>query len=327
MVVKNEENSRQIRGLAIISLGTQIKRINKLHYLVKSQSDESKWYNITKEYGHNKGWHQEGKWTCICPDVLFRHQICKHIYAVLLSKQLRKKTVSAHQQTDVAERVTESPVTSSETKPFCPKCQIDTNIVRDGVRHTKHGTDIQRYTCKSCHFRFVINSGFERARADAKCITAALDLYFKGVSLRKVADHLKQFYNIEITHVSIIKWIRKFSTGVKPFVDQLIPPHLSGVYHVDEMMVHVRREQTEVGHYQWLWNLMDNTTRFWISSMVSQRREATDARALFKDTKNKTKTPQPIIHDGLASYDEAFQKEFFTKESKNKKHTQCVSQK
>jgi len=33
--------------------------------------------------------------------------------------------------------------------------------------------------------------------------------------------------------------------------------------HVDEMMIHAKREQMEVVHYQWLWNLMDDTTRFW----------------------------------------------------------------
>jgi len=34
---------------------------------------------------------------------------------------------------------------------------------------------------------------------------------------------------------------------VKPYVDSTIPPHLSGIYHVDEMMVHVRREKMEMG--------------------------------------------------------------------------------
>jgi putative transposase len=249
---------------------------------------------------------EEGRWTCICPDFTYRHVTCKHIYAVLFSIQLRKKIISAFHQQDITERITEP--LQVQTKAFCPKCQTDTTVVKDGIRHTKHGTNIQRYTCKLCHFRFVINSGFERARADAKSITAALDLYFKGVSLRKVVDHLKQFYNIEVTHVATIKWIRKFATVVKPFVDQLVPPHLSGVYHVDEMMVHVRREKMErVGHYQWLWNLMDNTTRFWISSMVSHRREIADARAVFNDGKSKTTSPKAIIHDGLSAYDEAFQ--------------------
>jgi transposase-like protein len=58
--------------------------------------------------------------------------------------------------------------------------------------------------------------------------------------------------------------------------------------------------------------MMDNTTRFWISTVVSQRREVADARAVFQDTKNKTTTPKVVIHDGLPSYNEALQKEYFT---------------
>jgi transposase-like protein len=89
-------------------------------------------------------------------------------------------------------------------------------------------------------------------------------------------------------------------------------PNVSGIFQADEMMVHVKRENTDKGHYQWLWNLMDDTTRFWISSMVSQRRELTDARRVFKDAKRKVKVAKAIIHDGLPSYDKAFQKEFYT---------------
>lgn len=38
-------------------------------------------------------------------------------------------------------------------------------------------------------------------------------------------------------------------------------------------VIHIRREKHEFGHYQWLWNLIDDGTRFWISGIVSQRRE------------------------------------------------------
>ncbi len=71
---------------------------------------------------------------------------------------------------------------------------------------------------------------------------------------------------------------------VKPYVDQIEAPHLSGIYHVDEMLVHVRKEKMDKGHYQWLWNLIDNTTRFWICTKISQR-EVADARAAFQDAK------------------------------------------
>jgi putative transposase len=95
---------------------------------------------------------------------------------------------------------------------------------------------------------------------------------------------------------------------------------------VDEMMIHVRRERMErVGHYQWLWNLMDDTTRFWISTIVSQRREIADARAIFKDGKTKTTSPKAIIHDGLHSYDEAFHREYFTLKNSRVKNLRSIS--
>ena len=45
---KNE--TRKIRGMAIMSVEPSIKRINKLHYKVKSQSSDIKWYDIVKKY-------------------------------------------------------------------------------------------------------------------------------------------------------------------------------------------------------------------------------------------------------------------------------------
>jgi len=306
---------RQVKAVDIISDGIQIKRKNKLHYRVQSQSEDGIWYDVIKRYGHNKGGHQEGEWTCNCLDFIYRHIICKHCYAVTLWKQQDKKVVTQ----DVLPPIL--PISNEINN--CIKCKSE-SLIKCGIRHNKSG-DIQRYRCKSCNHKFIVNIGFERSRANPKAVTVALDLYFKGVSLRKVCDHLKQFHNISVTHVSIIKWIRKFVDTVKPYVDSISPPHLSGVYHVDEMMVHVRREKLEVGHYQWLWNVMDNNTKFWISSVVSQRREVMDARRVYQDVKSKTTTPKAIIHDGLPSYDKAYQKEFYTLKNPRVKNIRSVS--
>lgn len=50
---KNE--NREVEDRTIMSLESSIKRINKLHYKVKSHSSDIKWYDIGKKYGHNKG--------------------------------------------------------------------------------------------------------------------------------------------------------------------------------------------------------------------------------------------------------------------------------
>jgi transposase-like protein len=141
---------------------------------------------------------------------------------------------------------------------------------------------------------------------DPKAITAALDLYFKGVSQRKIVHHLRQFYGVSVTQPCIVKWLRKYVTLVREYADQLIP-QTSGILHVDEMKVNVN------GRLDWLWNLMDSDTRFWVSSMISQRREVNDARAVFQDAKQKLSVmPAVVTHDGLQSYGEAFKREFYT---------------
>jgi putative transposase len=170
-----DTNMREMKGLAIAAKGAQIKRINKLSYGVRSQSN-GQWYSVVEHYGKSiEG--TKAYWTCTCPDNIYRKSQCKHICAVLYSKELRKQIVEKTTTSqDVAEIITE--VSTSVNEIVCPQCK-GSEIVKHGIRHTKHGTDIQRYSCKDCHFRFAVNSGFERARADGKVVTAALDLYFK----------------------------------------------------------------------------------------------------------------------------------------------------
>lgn len=42
--------------------------------------------------------------------------------------------------------------------------------------------------CKSCARKFVPNEEFEGIKYDPCVVTTTLDLYFKDVSLRKIAD-------------------------------------------------------------------------------------------------------------------------------------------
>ncbi len=285
---EQKTEARKIKALTIIGLN-QVKRISATEYKVKSQTSDN-WYEV--KYVHNQGY------SCTCCDYIYRKVECKHILSCYISKELRHKIIA------------NSDVDEIETNlEFSCECGSK-NFKKDGVRKNK-ACKIQRYRCLECNKRFCNNIGL-RSKVPAKAITASLDLYFKGVSLRQVRQHLIQFYGIDVTHVAIYKWIRKFGEVVQPYVDQIIPQQLGGVYHVDEMVVHVRKEKMDKGHFQWLWNVMDNSTRYWITSKISQTRNANDARAVFQDTKSKTTKPLAIVHDGLGSYDEAFRKEYYT---------------
>ncbi|HEY7079109.1 MAG TPA: integrase core domain-containing protein [Nitrososphaeraceae archaeon] len=311
-----ELTTRQMRGLEIANT-LALQRLNKLTYRVQSQSDPNKWYIATQTY-------KEG-WICECPDYVYRHLECKHIHAVKFSKLLRKKIYQD----------TFAPLVNSENlsnynavdigQVVCPKC-VSSNYKKFGIRHNKNSGDIQRYLCKACNYRYTINRAFENSKASAKLITAAVDLYFKGVSLRKIADHLKQFYGFKINCSSICRWLLKFGKTVQPYVDSLVP-QVGGVYQVDEMMLHVRKEDNKSkmtltnpenhtnrqfdNHYSWLWNLMDSSTRFWICSRISQKRNTKAGIVLFKEMKKRAPIPSALIHDGLPTYDDAYNKELY----------------
>jgi transposase-like protein len=83
-------------------------------------------------------------------------------------------------------------------------------VIKKGFRKRKSGK-VHRYECKECGRKFVLHeSGFHKMKNKPKIITLALDLYFKGVSLRKIKDHLKQFHGVEVSHMAIYKWIEKY---------------------------------------------------------------------------------------------------------------------
>ena len=66
---------------------------------------------------------------------------------------------------------------------ICLKCK-SRNIKKAGVRKTLNRGLIQRYQCKDCGKRFVIDEGFFRMRNSPQKITCALDLFNRGLSAR-----------------------------------------------------------------------------------------------------------------------------------------------
>jgi transposase-like protein len=297
----NTDNVRKMRALAIVAQAGTIDRLDSNTYKVKSQSGNG-WYQVAK---------QGSEWKCECPDFVNRGVTCKHVFAVSYSITLRDKAVSQNFSPRVELLQSQS--------LSCEKCG-SAETVRDGIRTNKAGK-VQRFTCKVCGYRFVVNEGFLKMKNDGKIVCLALDLYFKGNSFRKIADTLSQFYGVSVEHSTIIRWLQKYVQIAKAFVDDL-KPELSGIYHVDEMVVRVRKtEPMKIGNkygvqnenFAWLWNLADHDTRFLLASRVSKRRNVEDARAVFQDAKKlMVKRPLAVVHDGLHAYNDAFTNEFYT---------------
>lgn len=67
------------------------------------------------------------------------------------------------------------------------------------------------------------------------------------------------------------------------------------------------------GELKWLWSLIDNDSRFPLASQIHKQREVKTLEKYFAEAKERARSMLiAVVHDGLRSYDEAFNKEFFT---------------
>jgi transposase-like protein len=85
-----------------------------------------------------------------------------------------------------------------------------------------------------------------------------------------------------------------------------LTPQTSEIWNVDEMMISVN------GDWFYLWNVIDDETRFHLASVISKHRKVDDASKALRTAKKRSHGSRPsfIITDGLKSYVKAVDDEF-----------------
>jgi transposase-like protein len=73
----------------------------------------------------------------------------------------------------------------------------------------------------------------------AAIIIGALDLFFKGLSLRKITDHINQQYGARVPHQTVYRWILKYLALMKARVRSFVPK-VSRVWNADEAVQNMR---------------------------------------------------------------------------------------
>jgi putative transposase len=256
--IKEMVNARKARGMILLENGFEPSEVNPHTWIVPSQSGCGT-YTVIHSL-HNR-------WKCSCPDFELRGIPCKHINAVKIWKNLRTRfeQTNLHIKQNIG-------IPKKIPKISCKFCN-SLNVVKYGKQNGK-----QNYICKDCNRKFVDNIDFENMKYNPKIIALTLDLYFQGLSLRKISHHLKQFYDLNVSYKSVHNWITKYIGLMNEYVET-IQPNIGDVWHTDEMMLKVD------GSWQYLWNVMDETTRFQLASVVSTERKVRDARMVFQRAK------------------------------------------
>ena len=260
-----QQSARILRGQSMIEKGFEPIQIDDITFQVPSQSTNGL-YTVLHKYNAS---------TCDCPDFTYRHIKCKHIHAIRFWQTLKEQLVAEHwEEAEKIEAEIEAVISYEHLS--CVYCGSE-NIIKNGTRKTKIGSKTRMW-CKHCNRTFTLESeaGFEKMQVTSKMVTVALDLYFKGTSLRKIVDHLDQFYERTVHFTTIYHWVQKYSEIISRYAETL-QPQLGDIWHADEMKIKTKRDD-----WSWLWNVMDSQTRFLIANLVTKKREIEERKVYLK---------------------------------------------
>jgi len=182
-----------------------------------------------------------------------------------------------------------------EEKIRCPHCDSK-SVIKRGRRKTQNRGIIQRYGCQGCNKRFVIDEGFWKMKNSPQKVTLCLDLFYRGISTRKVQEHLRAFYPHNSSNVSIYKWIIKYSKMINKFTDNL-KLKVGKEIQVDEMEYKVNKRKA------FFIDSIDTETRFMVSSEFARGRGQKEIKKVIARAKQKTDNQITICTtDGYFAY-------------------------
>ncbi|MEO9277651.1 MAG: DDE-type integrase/transposase/recombinase [Nitrososphaera sp.] len=281
----NQSDSRMMRGMAIKD-SSQIHENNDGSFAIPSQTG-NKSYTIRI---------MGDKFICDCPDFTYRSliqkkiEMCKHGYAlkfwIATNSFLNNKP---------------KPKVFAEDSTQCDRCGSIRTI------HYGKNADKQIFYCKDCQHKFREPSLLKKARYDPKIITLTLDLYFSGLSLRKVARSVNDHFGLEIDHSTVFAWIKKYIPMISEYVNTLQPKDDSSKrWDADEVFVKMKggNEVRDGSHLAYLWNIIDHKTRFLLASKLSERRDTNGAIQAFQEAVKNAHGQKPnlITTDALDAY-------------------------
>lgn len=186
------------------------------------------------------------------------------------------------------------------------KCKFcnSKEVIRRGVRITKNRGKVQRFGCKDCHQRFSIDEGFWKMKNHKDKITACMNLYYSGMSLRKIQSHLQMFAPKNSHYPTIYRWIVKYVEMIGGDTDRLQIENGKELMS-DEMEYH------RLGQQNWFVDVMDTETRFIVASDYMESRTLDDmTKVLKKGRKTITQPISVITTDGLRGYPRILRRTF-----------------
>jgi putative transposase len=275
-----DSDARMKKGMEMLQSGITAVENEDGSFTVPSQTGSNKSYEV-RLLGKER-------FVCTCPDFEYRPiDTCKHIELVKFCAGMRYLSNQPKPK-----------VFADDAMP-CDKC--------GSIRTMKYGwsANKQVFKCKDCNHKFREPSLLKRARFTPELVSLTLDLYFSGLSLRKITRSVSDHYDIDVHYSTIYDWIQRYVPIVSEYI-RTLTPSLSNSWHGDEVFLKMKGGKSNKMHKNiaYLWNVMDRRTRFLLASKLSEDRDAAGAVAAFKEAIANAQgiAPEYVFTDSLKSY-------------------------
>ena len=127
-------------------------------------------------------------------------------------------------------------------------------------------------------------------------IGAAVDMYFDGLSYRRTAENIGEYFHRPTNAATVYRWVNEQTAKAKEVVEDT-KIETGPEWVADELQVRLG------GQKYWLFNVMDAKTRFILAAYLSpERTTRAVATALSLARERAANAPQAIKTDGLPSY-------------------------
>lgn len=173
----------------------------------------------------------------------------------------------------------------------CPHCDSEAVV--------KYGSykGVPRYWCKVCQRKFRwVDKQFKMRLPTEQIATTLHDYYDGGSSVRAIGRHVLSETGSTPSTATIYEWIQKYTQYLTDSIKGY-KPKVGSVWIADETAVKI------AGQNVWLWDIIDQDTRYLLASRLSTSRTARDAQILIdRAIKLAGKEPEVVLTDKLASY-------------------------
>jgi transposase-like protein len=166
------------------------------------------------------------------------------------------------------------------------------------IKYGKYKGD-QRYLCKACLRKFKGDTARYHMKVPSASINRVLNMYYEVIPVSRIQEYIKKEDKVLVSKSIIYRWIKKFTDSTAGYF-QSFQPIVGGIWIVKE-----RSFELDARRNVWLYDVLDNSTRFLLSSRVVASNRITKIETIIAEAVERSrKIPGEVIYDP----DDSFQK-------------------